>query len=256
MRVLITGGAQGLGLACVRKALSQGADVIVLDTDAVGLAKLPAQAMPLRADLADRDDVEVAIGKLSQEKAFDLVIMNAGINETGPFEQLPLDRLQRVVAVNLTASMQLTAGLIAAGKLAPSGRLVFMSSLSHYVGYPGASVYAATKDGITIFAKSLRRTLRKRLGVLVQVVSPGPMDTEHATRHSPTRDTEGARIAPEIVADLIWRSERGFMIVPGRNARIAAILGRLFPGFAGQVMRRLIFEKLAAEPPTSKETAG
>lgn len=255
MRALITGGARGLGLACVNEALSHEAQVIVVDADAAALQALPQRVVRLQADLAERTGIAAAIEALVQEAPFDLVIMNAGINETGHFERLPLERLQRVIAVNLTAQMQLTAALIRDGKLAPSCRLVFVSSLSHYVGYPGASVYAATKDGVVVFARSLRQTLRKSLNVRVQVAAPGPMDTDHAARHSPTADASGARIAPERVATLIWRSRRGFMIVPGPRARFAAILGRLFPGLAGKVMRRIIYDKLGSERPISKEPA-
>lgn len=255
MRVLVTGGAQGLGLACVCKALFHGADVTVLDSDEAGLAALPAQVTRLRADLADGKDIAVAVEVLAQAPAFDLVIMNAGINETGRFERLPLERLQRVIAVNLTAQMQLTASLIRDGKLAPSCRLVFVSSLSHYVGYPGASVYAATKDGVVAFAKSLRRTLRTSLKVRVQVAAPGPMDTDHAARHSPTTDNTDARIAPERVAAMIWHSRRSFMIVPGPRAQTAALLGRLFPGLAGKIMRRIIYDRLSVDTTVSKGPA-
>lgn len=251
MRVLVTGGAQGLGLAIVRTALSHGAEVTVLDADAPSLERLPGPVTSIRADLAVAGDVAAVLRTLGEGSPFDLVVMNAGINETGPFEHLALDRLERVIAVNLTAPMQLTAGLTRTGMLAPSGRLVFVSSLSHFVGYPGASVYAATKDGLVVFARSLQPTLRKTLGVRVQVAAPGPMDTAHAARHAPAAGRAGDRISPDRVADRIWRARRGFMIVPGRRTRIAAALGRLFPGLAGRVMRRMIYDKLAADPSLS-----
>jgi NAD(P)-dependent dehydrogenase (short-subunit alcohol dehydrogenase family) len=255
MRALITGGARGLGRACVSEALSRDAHVVVVDADAAALDALPPRVVRLRADLADGNDIAAVIERLAQEPPFDLVIMNAGINETGHFERQPLERLHRVIAVNLTAQMQLTAALIRDGKLAPRARLVFMSSLSHFVGYPGASVYAATKDGVVVFARSLRRTLRKSLNVRVQVAAPGPMDTDHAARHAPAAGKQGARIAPERVAALIWRSRRRFMIVPGLRAQTASVLGRLFPGLAGQTMRRIIYDRLGPEHPISKEPA-
>lgn len=254
MRVLITGGAQGLGLACVRKALSLGANVVVLDRDEAGLAQLSAGVRCVKADLGRRDEIDAVLDQLACEEPFDFVIMNAGINMTGHFEELPPDGMRQLVEVNLAAPMQLTLGLITAKKLARSGRLVFISSLSHYLGYPGASVYAATKDGVTIFARSLRRTLRKSHGVKVQVVAPGPMDTAHAARHSPTPDKTGGRIAPEVVADVIWRARRRFMIVPGTGAGLAASFGRLFPRLAGRAMRRLIYDKLRLRSPTDEET--
>ncbi|MDF1600245.1 SDR family NAD(P)-dependent oxidoreductase [Mesorhizobium sp. YIM 152430] len=248
MRVLVTGGANGLGRALVEKALAAGASVFVVDVDARGLQQLPSQVTRVVADLGSEVDVAHALACLADEPAFDLVLLNAGISATGRFEEVSLERMERVVAVNLIASMQLAAGLIKAQKLARSGRLVFVSSLSHYVGYPGASSYAATKDGITVFAKSLRRPLWKQNGVCVQIVAPGPMDTAHASEHSPRPNHRVGRIAPQVVAEAIWRSRRRFAIVPGRRAILGALLGRLFPRTAGWLMRRILFEKMLAAP--------
>ncbi|GLQ38789.1 hypothetical protein GCM10007908_24090 [Rhizobium albus] len=245
-RVLITGGAKGLGRACVRTALKNGGHVTVLDADASGLTQLPDGVSAIHADLADAAELRSAINRLSASEPFDIVIMNAGINATGPFETLPVERQAKLIAVNLTAPMALTTALIQADKIARDGRLVFVGSLSHFVSYPGASTYAGTKDGLTVFARSLRRHLRRSLGIRVQVVAPGPMDTDHATEHSPTPDDRGTRMHPSVVADTIWRSWSGFLIVPGMAASGASILGRLLPGMAGRIMRRVIFEKLQA----------
>jgi cyclic-di-GMP-binding biofilm dispersal mediator protein len=248
-RVLITGGAKGLGHACVSTALTDGCHVTVLDADANGLTQLPAGVSAIYADLADAAELRSAINRLSASEPFDIVIMNAGINATGPFETLPVERQAKLIAVNLTAPMALTTALIQADKIARDGRLVFVSSLSHFVSYPGASTYAGTKDGLTIFARSLRRPLRRSLGIRVQVVAPGPMDTDHATEHSPSPDDRRARVAPAFVADAIWRNRSGFLIVPGMAANGVSILGRLLPGVAGRIMRRMIFEKLQVRTP-------
>lgn len=245
-RVFITGGAKGLGHACVRTALKNGCHVTVLDADANGLAQLPAGVEAIHADLSDAADLKTAIDRLSASKPFDIVILNAGINATGAFETLPVERQAKLIAVNLTAPMVLATALIQANTLVRSGRLVFVGSLSHFVSYPGASTYAGTKDGLTVFARSLRRPLRRSLGIRVQVVAPGPMDTDHATEHSPTPDDRGTRMPPSVVADTIWRNRSGFLIVPGMAASGASILGRLLPGVAGRIMRRVIFEKLQA----------
>jgi NAD(P)-dependent dehydrogenase (short-subunit alcohol dehydrogenase family) len=246
MHVLITGGVKGLGQACVRTALDDGSQVTVLDVDPDGLTQLPEKVAVIRADLSDAADLKAAIDRLKASEPFDIVIMNAGINATGAFETLPVEHQVRVIAVNLTAPMLLTTALIQAGKIARGGRLVFVGSLSHFVSYPGASTYAGTKDGLTVFARSLRRSLRRSLGVRVQVIAPGPMNTDHATEHSPTPNDRSSRISPALVADAIWRSRSGFMIVPGITAGGASLFGRLLPGVAGSIMRRMIFEKLRA----------
>lgn len=246
MHVLITGGAKGLGLACVQVALGYGAKVTVVDRDDLGLSRLPSSVVSIQADMAEPSDLAVAIDRLQASNPFDLIVMNAGINVTGPFETLPLEQQATVIAVNLTAPIQLTAALLQTGRISRGGRLVFVSSLSHFVGYPGASVYAGTKDGLTNFARSLRRPLQRSLGVRVQVVAPGPMDTEHARTHSPTPDDAGSRLSPAIVADTIWRRRSGFMIVPGIAATAASVFGRLFPTTASSKVRRTLFVELKA----------
>jgi cyclic-di-GMP-binding biofilm dispersal mediator protein len=246
MHVLITGGVKGLGCACLCKALNAGARVTVLDVDASGLAQLPESVAVIRADLSDGADLKEAVDRLKASEPFDIVIMNAGMNTTGAFETLPVERQAKVIAVNLTAPMLLATALIQADKIARGGRLVFVGSLSHFVSYPGASTYAGTKDGLTVFARSLRRPLRRSLGIRVQVIAPGPMDTDHATEHSPAPGSRNSRVSPALVADAIWRSRSRFMIVPGMAAGSASLLGRLLPGTAGNIMRRMIFEKLQA----------
>lgn len=246
MHVLITGGVKGLGHACLRAALNDGARITVLDVDADGLAQLPESVAVIRADLAEAADLKAAVDRLEASDPFDVVIINAGINATGAFETLSVEQQARVVAVNLTAPMLLTSALIKADRIARGGRLVFVGSLSHFVSYPGASTYAGTKDGLTVFARSLRRPLRRSMGIRVQVIAPGPMDTDHATEHSPAPNNRNSRVSPALVADAIWQSRSRFMIVPGMAASGASLLGRLLPGVAGNIMRRMIFEKLQA----------
>lgn len=134
-RVLITGGAKGLGHACVRTALKDGCHVTVLDADANSLAQLPAGIAAIHADLSDAADLKTTIDRLSASEPFDIVIMNAGINATGSFEALLVERQAKLIAVNLTSPMVLATALIQANKLARSGRLVFVGSLSHFVSY-------------------------------------------------------------------------------------------------------------------------
>ena len=81
--------------------------------------------------------------------------------------------------------MVICATLAARGALARGGHVVFISSLSHMTGYPGAASYAATKDAIAIYAKSIRRPFKRQLGVHVACAFPGPLRTGQAERHAP-----------------------------------------------------------------------
>ncbi len=147
----------------------------------------------------------------------------------------------KIVAVNLTGPMVVTARLLEARHIRAGGTIVFVSSLSHFLGYPGASVYSATKDGIASYARSVRAAM-KGLSVNVLTVFPGPTRTAHARQHSPDNSREHKRMAPEELADrILWAVERRKRsLVPGWPNRLAAGLGRWLPGVTARAMATAI----------------
>jgi len=237
MNVLVVGGSAGLGRALVARCQAQGDKVSVLDIDTA------TNVGATFFDIADADSVPATIVTLRGYAPFDLVAITAGVSAVGRFETLDIDRLSEVIAVNLTGPLLLTTALLKAGLIAKGGRLVLVSSLSHFVGYPGASVYAATKQGLVGFAKSIGRVARREYGVTVMVVTPGPMDTGHAERYAPPGSGRGTRTSPDSVAAAILRRRSGGIVIPGHGSKLAAIAGVLFPRFTGRMMRRLIYDR-------------
>jgi short-subunit dehydrogenase len=239
-RALITGAADGIGLALAERLLVDGWTVVGVDRDAARTAAAPRIAWHL-ADLALRDDVARLRDTLARDEPFDLVVHNAGISCVGPFESSDLAAQDAVLAVNLRAPLLLTPVLLAAGKVRTGGALVFVSSLSHYVGYPGAAVYAASKDALAAYGRSLSAGLAAR-GLHVLTVFPGPTRTAHAARYAPPGADASRRMPPERVADATLRavSARRRRLIPGLGNRIAARLGRWFPGLMDRLMRRLL----------------
>lgn len=242
-RVLITGGAAGIGRALADRLADLGHALVLLDLDPAGLerarAELGARVETIRADLTRPEELARAQAELGRGPPLDTVVHNAGISATGRFEELPWDAQRRVLELNLVVPLVLTCGLLERRLVAPRGSLVFVSSLSRFVGYPGASVYAASKDGLAHFARSLRAHLA-RAGGHVLTVYPGPTRTEHARRHSPDNSREHRRMPPEVLAAQIVRAlaARRDVLVPGLANRAAALLGHCCPGLAGRVMRR------------------
>jgi cyclic-di-GMP-binding biofilm dispersal mediator protein len=246
VRALVTGAASGLGRALAIRLAAHGARVTALDRDAAGLATLPAPAEPLAADLVDTAALEGLGETLAARGPYDTVIHAAGISATGRFEALCLDEMARVIAVNLLAPMALTAALLRARALRPGGSLVLIGSLSHRLGYPGAADYAASKDGIASFGRSLRRPLA-RAGIKVVTVLPGPLDTPHAARHAPPGASGRGRMRPEIAADLILaRMRRGGSFTPGLGPAVAGAFGLVAPGLATRIMHRTLYLPLVA----------
>ena len=243
---VITGAANGIGEALARRLVRAGYSVTGVDVDA-----------KRAADLERKPGVRFVIGDLSTDLGIarvrdrlcsmgmiDMLIHNAGINAVGRFPCVGLADQEEVVAVNFQAPMVLTARLLEADRIVPGGSLVFVSSLSHYVSYPGAATYAATKSGLASYARSLSVALTPR-GMHVMTVFPGPTRTAHARRYSPDNSREEKRMPPEDLAEAILRGirRRKRLVVPGFGNRTAAILGTWFPRIVERVMRRAMLGK-------------
>ena len=250
-KALVTGGVHGLGDALVQQLLSQGYQVHVVDHDAKGLQNLcdtaTGDVVAHQIDLSDITSLKNEMPNLIKQGPFDIVILNAGISATGKFEKIPVEAHQKVLAVNLTAPMVIAGGLARSG-MSPHPNLVFISSLSYAVGYPGAASYAASKDGLAIYAKSITQPFAK-IGIAVTCVFPGPVRTGHAEKYSPKGSNDKNRIAPKKLANCILKAakakKRSFY--PGPMAKISRMIGWIAPGFITKKMRKLIFEKLDGE---------
>lgn len=242
-KALVTGASAGLGRAFAERLAAEGFAVTGIDRDAPG-ADAPFDH--LRCDLADREAVDALAAQLAGRGPFDWLVLNAGISATGPFETIPPEAHARLLAINTEAPMVLTVGLAAAGALAPGGRLVFVSSLSHFTGYPGAASYGASKDALAVYARSIRAPFKKAYGVSVSVACPGPLRTDHAARHAPEGADATKRMPPDEAAHRILAgAQRGkAMITPGAGATVFALFGRLAPGPVTSVMKRIIYDKL------------
>jgi hypothetical protein len=248
---VITGAADGIGRALALRFGQAGYRICGVDVDAVRaadvvveLAEMGAEASFVIADLSRADGVETAVSQLIPGPTIDVLIHNAGINAVGPFANLPLERQMQVIDVNLQAPLWLTGTLEANHKLAKDGSLVFLSSLSKYVGYPGAAVYAATKDGLAAYGRSLRVVLGKERNVLT--VYPGPTRTEHARRYSPDNGREAYRLPPEALAEGIFQAvqKRQAQYIPGASNQLFALAGKLFPGLMNRAMKKTIYDPL------------
>lgn len=246
---VITGAASGIGAAL--------AEVFKHDYDIIGIDRDFTNAKKTMNGLSAKANVRFIIAELSskagQERIIDelkgediaLLIHSAGINVVAPFEMSDVQTQIAVLDVNLHAPLSLTKTLLSRHMLEKGSAIMFVSSLSHFVGYPGASVYAASKDGITSFARSLSAALHRE-GIHVMTVFPGPTRTSHARQHSPDNSREGKRMPPEVLAQKVKRAlgQRRHRYVPGLRNKLFAVAGKLFPRLTEHVMKRAIFDKL------------
>lgn len=248
---VITGAADGIGKALARRFAQAGYTIIGLDVAAEAaleclaeLGELGGDVTFILADLSTAEGVETAVAQLRHGPPIDVFIHNAGISAVGSFAGLSPARQRQVLDLNLRAPLHLTAALAANGRFAPDVSLIFLGSLSTFVGYPGAAVYAASKDGLAAYARSLRVALGRAGHVLT--VYPGPTRTAHARRYSPDNGREARRMPPELLAEGVFQAaqKRQSVYIPGAANRLFAQIGRLLPRLMDRVMRRLLYAPL------------
>lgn len=246
MRVLVTGAAAGLGRALTDQLLAEGHEVVAVDLDGETLDRLALQSRgalvsrPL--NLADGRAIESFIIRHKADR-FDLVILNAGISVVGRFEDIPLERHLAVIDINLKAPIKLASALVGAGAMKEQSSLIFISSLSHVTGYPGASVYAASKDGLAVYADSVRKPWKK-LGIRVTTIFPGPVGTGQVARHVPAGASAIRRMASEKLAAIILKAARkgpAELFPGGGAARFAATIA---PKVLLRGLRRALLNKM------------
>jgi 3-oxoacyl-[acyl-carrier protein] reductase len=166
-RAVITGGAQGIGLAVAERFLASGATVTLWDRDKALVVSAAEQlagqgpAHAVAADIADPADVEAATATTVEAMGgIDILVANAGI--TGPNTPLweyPVEAWRQVIDVNLTGVF-LTCRAVAPLMIAQNyGRIVNVASIAGKEGNPNASAYSASKAGVIALTKSLAKEL-------------------------------------------------------------------------------------------------
>jgi len=180
--VLISGGTRGVGLAIARKLMADGYRVFAL-----GRKESPELAAAIAAsgalhfvpfDLANIDAIPELVRelKVAHGPLYGLV-NNAALGTEGLLSNMHNSDIERLVKLNTISPIVLTKYAVRAMMTAGTGRIVNISSIIGFTGYSGLSVYGATKASMLGFTRSLAREVG-RLGVTVNAVAPGFMDTE------------------------------------------------------------------------------
>lgn len=185
-RILVTGGAKGVGAAIVRALAASGHDVDFTyrssGEQAQALAAEIGQATPGRAvralplDLSDKAALE-AFCEAAEGEAYFGLVHNAGQPYDTLAAMLVQDKAEAAMQVNFWAFTRLAKSLMRNMLRARAGRIVAIGSVAALRGNPGNAAYAASKGALISYAKTLAIETGKR-GVTVNVIAPGFVDTD------------------------------------------------------------------------------
>lgn len=214
-KAIVTGGAQGLCRAMAEALHSAGAEVVLIDINAEGLARTAAEMGASGArvhyvvgDLSQLDKLESiyneALDKLGGR--VDILLNGAGIQFRCKAEDFPLDQWQKILTINLSAVFRM-AQLAARTMLAHSGgKIINVASMTSFFGSEMVPAYAASKGGVAQITKALSNEWASR-GINVNAIAPGYMETRITADMKEKNPAQYAEITGRIPAHRWGRPE-------------------------------------------------
>lgn len=230
----VTGASSGIGRALALRLLRDGYSVVVTARSHEKLVDLQHEAAGegritvLDGDVTDPEDMERVMAAIEYDHGhLSLVILNAGVAIPVRGEDLHREAFEKSFAVNLHGVVNCLLPAVTHMKAQGYGHIAIVSSVAGYGGLPTSAAYGATKAALINMAESLKFDL-DRIGIRLQIISPGFVDTPGAAR---IRFPRPALISAEEAADRIvagLRSRR-FEITFPRHFTYAVKLMRLLP---------------------------
>jgi len=205
---LVTGAAKGIGKAVALRFAEEGASVVLVDVDAVGLVETEATVRSLgggaliaHADVTDEADVQrVFDAAIDQFGQIDILVNNVGGGKAGRIWELSVDDWDAVMRLNLRSMFLFTRAVARHMMARKSGRIVCLSSGARNgtvwnAYYRGASAYSTAKAGVHGFIRDMAIELAD-YNITVNAVAPGPIDTELAGPYLRQMDEQGMALSP------------------------------------------------------------
>jgi NAD(P)-dependent dehydrogenase (short-subunit alcohol dehydrogenase family) len=194
---LVTGGSRGIGAAIAKRLAREGANVAITYARSGDRARAVVEdmtALGVRALAVEAEATDVAALRAAVDRAatafggVDILVNNAGIAPYGPFEDVTVEDVDRILAIHARAAFVLVQAVVP--HMAAGGRIVGIGSgLAERVPDPGWALYAMSKSALIGLTKGLARDLGAR-GITVNLVHPGSTDTEMNPADGPDADGE------------------------------------------------------------------
>ncbi|MEO3943928.1 SDR family oxidoreductase [Gorillibacterium sp. CAU 1737] len=245
--VLITGASSGIGLELARMFASGGSGLVLVARNEAALERLAEElrrqydipVTVMAEDLSDPTAPDRILVQLAERGLrIDALVNNAGAGYSGEFLDIPWERDEQVMQLNMASLTKLTKELVRGMRERKSGAVLNVASTGSYQPGPLTAVYYASKAYVLSLTLALRRELEP-YGISVSALCPGATRTAFSERAG-KQDQPGA-MSPERVARIGYDAfcKGKAVIVPGFGNKAAVAVSCLLPGtlLAGMVYR-------------------
>lgn len=216
-KIFITGGSSGIGKATAEKLIKEGAKVLICGRDEAKLNET-AQNLgcdALQADVSKQSDVEKCFDHIAGKwGGLDVLINNAGIGRGGRLHELSLEDMKKVWEINVLGATHCGQKAAQIFREQKSGNIVNIGSSSSLKGYPGGSVYVASKFALRGLSECWKAELRP-YNVRVFQINPSEVTTAFGQKDGKERPDQAKKLRSEEIAHAIYSvlamDDRGFI---------------------------------------------
>jgi NAD(P)-dependent dehydrogenase (short-subunit alcohol dehydrogenase family) len=185
-RAIVTGAAQGIGMAIAKRLVAGGAHVALVDRNGDGAkaaaAELGNGCTGITCDVRSTEQVNAAVAEATEAfGGLDLLVNNAGIEIAKLVTELTDDDFNSILDINVVGTFRFTRAAVPALAAAGASSIVNLGSIASVAGGPLLSAYSASKGAVLRFTESAAIELRGA-GIRVNAVCPGLADTPMAAR--------------------------------------------------------------------------
>jgi 3-oxoacyl-[acyl-carrier protein] reductase len=214
---VITGGAQGIGLAIARRLVASGAKVVLWDMNEKLLAESKAAigaAGTATVNITDTAQLRAALARAEKEVGpVSILVNSAGIaGKNAPLDEYPEDEWRRVIEVDLNGTFYVNKTVIPGMKARNYGRIVNIASIAGKEGNPNAAAYAAAKGGVIAMTKAVGKECAK-YDIAINAITPATAKTRILDE-----------LKPEFIDYMLSRIPRGRFLEVDEVANMVAWL--------------------------------